>query len=72
MHHGIAGLEAALPRAFRARRTTVLVVATDPQSSTQEGGAWWDVPVTAAPRDDAQKRARAEYETNRARQRLGA
>ncbi|GGJ12515.1 3D-(3,5/4)-trihydroxycyclohexane-1,2-dione acylhydrolase (decyclizing) [Neoroseomonas lacus] len=69
---GIAGLEAALPRALRARRTTVLVVATDPQSSTQEGGAWWDVPVTAAPRDAAQKRARAEYETNRARQRLGA
>ena len=69
---GVAGLEAALPRALRAKRTTVLVVATDPQSSTQAGGAWWDVPVTAAPRDAAQKRARAEYETNRARQRLGA
>jgi len=69
---GVAGLEAALPRAFRAKRTTVLVVQTDPQASTQEGGAWWDVPVTAAPRDAAQKRARAEYETNRARQRLGA
>lgn len=69
---GIAGLEAALPSALRAKRTTVLVVATDPQVSTAEGGAWWDVPVTAAPRDDAQKRARADYETNRARQRLGA
>ncbi|MEO3472013.1 3D-(3,5/4)-trihydroxycyclohexane-1,2-dione acylhydrolase (decyclizing) [Roseomonas sp. CAU 1739] len=69
---GVAGLEAALPRAFGAKRTTVLVVATDPQASTQEGGAWWDVPVTAAPRDDAQKRARADYDTNRARQRLGA
>jgi 3D-(3,5/4)-trihydroxycyclohexane-1,2-dione acylhydrolase (decyclizing) len=69
---GIAALEAALPRAFRAKRTTVLVVATDPQASTQEGGAWWDVPVTAVPRDAAQKRARAEYETNRARQRIGA
>ena len=69
---GVAGLEAALPRAFRAKRTTVLVVQTDPQASTREGGAWWDVPVTAAPRDDAQKRARAEYETNRAHQRLGA
>lgn len=69
---GIAGLEAALPGALRAKRTTVLVVATDPQVSTAEGGAWWDVPVTAAPRDDAQKHARAEYETNRTRQRLGA
>ena len=69
---GIAGLEAALPGALRAKRTTVLVVATDPQVSTAEGGAWWDVPVTAAPRDDAQKHARAEYETNRTRQRPGA
>jgi 3D-(3,5/4)-trihydroxycyclohexane-1,2-dione acylhydrolase (decyclizing) len=69
---GIASLEDALPRAFRSKRTTVLVVATDPQASTQEGGAWWDVPVTALPRDAAQERARADYETNRARQRLGA
>ncbi len=69
---GIAGLEDALPRAFRSKRTTVLVVATDPHVSTQEGGAWWDVPVTALPRDAAQERARADYETNRARQRLGA
>ena len=63
---GIAALEAALPRAFRAKRTTVLVVATDPQASTAEGGAWWDVPVTAVPRDAAQKRARAAYEARRA------
>ena len=69
---GIAGLEAALPGALRAKRSTVLVVATDPQVSTAEGGAWWDVPVTAAPRDDAQKHARADYETNRTRQRPGA
>jgi 3D-(3,5/4)-trihydroxycyclohexane-1,2-dione acylhydrolase (decyclizing) len=69
---GIAALEAALPRALRAKRTTVLVVATDPQAATQQGGAWWDVPVTAAPRDAAQKRARAAYETHRARQRIGA
>lgn len=63
---GIAALEAALPRAFRAKSTTVLVVATDPQISTAEGGAWWDVPVCAVPRDAAQKRARAEYEVRRA------
>ena len=44
----IAGLEAALPRAFAAKRTTVLVIDTDPKISTAEGGAWWDVP--SAPR----------------------
>ncbi|MBR0672509.1 3D-(3,5/4)-trihydroxycyclohexane-1,2-dione acylhydrolase (decyclizing) [Neoroseomonas soli] len=69
---GIAALEDALPRAFRAKRTTVLVIATDPAAATREGGAWWDVPVTALPRDAAQKRARADYETQRARQRPGA
>ncbi len=69
---GVAALEAALPAALRAKRTTVLVVATDPQAATQEGGAWWDVPVSAAPRDATQKRARADYEANRARQRPGA
>jgi 3D-(3,5/4)-trihydroxycyclohexane-1,2-dione acylhydrolase (decyclizing) len=69
---GIAALEAALPRAFRARRTTVLVVATDPEAATVEGGAWWDVPVTSVPRDDAERAARAAYEAGRARRRHGA
>ena len=48
------------------------VLRPTPQAATQEGGAWWDVPVTALPRDAAQEKARAEYETSRARQRLGA
>ena len=41
----IAALETALPRAFAAKRTTVLVIDTDPTISTAEGGAWWDVPT---------------------------
>ena len=68
---GIAGLQAALPDAFAAPRTAVLVVATDPAISTQEGGAWWDVPVSDAPRDSAQERAHADYETARQKQALG-
>ena len=43
----VAALEGALPAAFAARRTTVLVIATDPIATTQAGGAWWDVPVAA-------------------------
>jgi 3D-(3,5/4)-trihydroxycyclohexane-1,2-dione acylhydrolase (decyclizing) len=43
----IAALEAALPAALAARRTTVLVIRTDPLASTGDGGAWWDVPVAA-------------------------
>jgi 3D-(3,5/4)-trihydroxycyclohexane-1,2-dione acylhydrolase (decyclizing) len=42
---GISGLEAALERARAADRTYVVVLDTDPLPSTEEGGAWWDVPV---------------------------
>ncbi len=60
---GIAGLEAALPKALSSKRTTVVVIDTDPAASTAEGGAWWEVPVTAAPRGAAQEAARQSYET---------
>jgi 3D-(3,5/4)-trihydroxycyclohexane-1,2-dione acylhydrolase (decyclizing) len=59
---GIARLEQALPRALAARRTQVLVIATDPRISTAEGGAWWDVPVSAA-----LPRLRKSYEAARRR-----
>ncbi|WP_270935500.1 3D-(3,5/4)-trihydroxycyclohexane-1,2-dione acylhydrolase (decyclizing) [Falsiroseomonas oryzae] len=69
---GIAALEAALPKALAAKRTQVLVIDTDPQTGTAEGGAWWEVPVTAAPATPAQTAARRDYETNRKRQLAGA
>jgi 3D-(3,5/4)-trihydroxycyclohexane-1,2-dione acylhydrolase (decyclizing) len=68
----IAGLEAALPAALVAKRTQVIVIDTDPQTGTAEGGAWWEVPVTATPATPAQKEARRDYETNRKRQGAGA
>lgn len=66
----IAELESAVRRARKARRTTVIVIDTDPQISTAEGGSWWDVPVSEAPRSGAQRKARKAYETNRRKQRL--
>jgi 3D-(3,5/4)-trihydroxycyclohexane-1,2-dione acylhydrolase (decyclizing) len=69
---GIAGLEAALPAALSAARTQVIVVETDPAHGTAEGGAWWEVPVSAAPRGKAQEGARRDYETQRRRQAQGA
>ncbi|NKE45634.1 3D-(3,5/4)-trihydroxycyclohexane-1,2-dione acylhydrolase (decyclizing) [Roseomonas frigidaquae] len=60
---GIAGLEDALPKALSAKRTSVVVIDTDPAASTAEGGAWWEVPVSAAPRGAAQEAARQSYET---------
>ncbi|MGG5889362.1 3D-(3,5/4)-trihydroxycyclohexane-1,2-dione acylhydrolase (decyclizing) [Falsiroseomonas sp. HC035] len=65
---GIAGLEAALPKALASKRTSVVVIDTDPAASTAEGGAWWDVPVSAAPRGAAQVAARQGYETARRKQ----
>jgi 3D-(3,5/4)-trihydroxycyclohexane-1,2-dione acylhydrolase (decyclizing) len=67
---GIAGLEAALRRAFTAERTSVVVLRTDPRVATAAGGHWWDVgvpEVSARPQVNA---ARAGYETSRATQRL--
>ena len=67
---GIAGLEAALRRAFTAERTSVVVLRTDPRVATAAGGHWWDVgvpEVSARPQVNA---ARAGYETSRAAQRL--
>jgi len=68
----LKGLPAALERALRARKTAVIVIDTDPQRGTAEGGAWWDVAVTQAPRSAGQKKARAAYERARRKQALGA
>ncbi len=68
---GIAALEAAMPDALAAARTTVLVIETDPARGTEAGGAWWDVPVTDTPRDRAQRRARSAWESGRKRQGAG-
>jgi 3D-(3,5/4)-trihydroxycyclohexane-1,2-dione acylhydrolase (decyclizing) len=46
----VRALSSALVRAWRARRTSVIVIATDPRRGTAQGGAWWDVPVSAARR----------------------
>lgn len=68
----IAGLARALERAKRADRTCVIVIDTDPLRGTAEGGAWWDVAVTEAPRTKSARAARRGYERARRRQRLGA
>jgi 3D-(3,5/4)-trihydroxycyclohexane-1,2-dione acylhydrolase (decyclizing) len=63
----IAELETALTAARRADLTCVIVIETDPERTTSQGGAWWDVAVPAVSERESVRRARAEYET-----RLGA
>jgi 3D-(3,5/4)-trihydroxycyclohexane-1,2-dione acylhydrolase (decyclizing) len=67
---GIPDLEAALRRAFAAPRTSVVVIRTDPRIATTAGGHWWDVGVPEVSSRAQVMAARAEYEANRAAQRL--
>ncbi|MBI4012160.1 MAG: 3D-(3,5/4)-trihydroxycyclohexane-1,2-dione acylhydrolase (decyclizing) [Candidatus Rokubacteria bacterium] len=67
----IADLEAALARARRADRTTVVVIETDPLAPTTAGGAWWDVPVPeVSPRSEVVD-AHARWAEARRRQHPG-
>jgi 3D-(3,5/4)-trihydroxycyclohexane-1,2-dione acylhydrolase (decyclizing) len=58
----IGELEAALDASKRADRTTVIVIETDPDAATRQGGAWWDVAVPAVSESESVKLARAAYE----------
>jgi 3D-(3,5/4)-trihydroxycyclohexane-1,2-dione acylhydrolase (decyclizing) len=58
----IAGLEAAMGRAKASARTYVIVIDTDPDISTEAGGAWWDVAVAEVSERPAVEAARADYE----------
>ena len=58
----LAELEAALKRALAAERTHVVVIETDPEQSTDAGGAWWDVAVAAVSGNDSVAQARKSYD----------
>ena len=60
-----ADLAAALARAAAAPISTVVVIETDPVSTTEAGGHWWDVAVAeVSTRTDVQA-ARSRYDDSR-------
>jgi 3D-(3,5/4)-trihydroxycyclohexane-1,2-dione acylhydrolase (decyclizing) len=59
----VAQLEVALARAQDADRTYVIVIETDPKSTTEAGGAWWDVPPPQVSSRKEASDARTAYET---------
>ncbi len=65
----VAGLEQALKRARASRTTYAIVIDTDPQRGTADGGAWWDVPVSGKARR-LRKSARASVSPSAAAPRL--
>jgi 3D-(3,5/4)-trihydroxycyclohexane-1,2-dione acylhydrolase (decyclizing) len=68
---GVAELEAALVRARSAKRTSVIVIDTDPLRATDAGGHWWHVAVPEVSERAEVERARAAYVESLAKQRLG-
>lgn len=67
----IEGLRAALTRCLADPRTCVIVIETDPDRGTPEGGAWWEVAVPeVSPRAEVQA-ARRAYDEAKAAQAKG-
>lgn len=62
---GCAELERAVGAAREATRTSVVVIETDPRSSTAAGGYWWDVPVPAVSSRAEVRAARERYVATR-------
>ncbi len=58
----VAALEAALARAKKADRTSVIVIDTDPMITTEAGGWWWDVAVPEVSERGPVRDARKAYE----------
>jgi len=57
----VAELEQALKRARAADRTSVIVIDTDPNQTTEDGGAWWEVGVPEVSERETVRTARAAY-----------
>jgi 3D-(3,5/4)-trihydroxycyclohexane-1,2-dione acylhydrolase (decyclizing) len=64
-----ASLDRALSDARAADRTAVVSVPVDPSARVPGYGAWWDVAVSEVSEQPDVQRARAEYETERKKQR---
>ncbi len=58
-------LAAALAEARKSKKTSVIVIETDPVKATVAGGAWWDVPVAEVSESDAVRKAYAAYQKAR-------
>lgn len=66
----IADFRDAYRRAAAATATTAIVIETDLTGPNPPGSAWWDVPVAEVSTLDSTRRARADYERDRAAQRF--
>ncbi len=63
-------LERALEEARQQTRTTVIVVEVDKEARVPSYESWWDVPVAEVSEMDSVRRARAQYEEAKKRERF--
>ena len=66
--NSIPKLEAALVRARAAKRTSVVVIDTDPRRTIDAGGWWWEVAVPEVSERPEVRKARADYEAAKEKQ----
>ncbi|MES2960620.1 MAG: 3D-(3,5/4)-trihydroxycyclohexane-1,2-dione acylhydrolase (decyclizing) [Pseudomonadota bacterium] len=66
----VAELKTAMERARAATRTQVIVIDTTPWRTTDDGGAWWEVPIPEVSARPEAQAARDAYRQGKARQRL--
>lgn len=66
----VAELAQAVKDARQRSRTSVIVIETDPVTTTRDGGAWWDVAVPEVSQREEVRAARRAYEENKRRQKL--
>jgi 3D-(3,5/4)-trihydroxycyclohexane-1,2-dione acylhydrolase (decyclizing) len=66
----LSDLETAVKDAGSNDRTTVIVIDTDPLTTTEDGGHWWDVAVPEVSARDKVGEARKSYIEQRKKQRL--
>ena len=66
--NSIPKLEAALVRARAAKRTSVVVIDTDPRRTIDAGGWWWEVAVPEVSERPEVRMARADYEAAKEKQ----
>ncbi|HLE04518.1 MAG TPA: thiamine pyrophosphate-dependent enzyme, partial [Anaerolineales bacterium] len=65
----LPSLKAALERAKDEKRTTVVVIETDPEQRVPGYESWWDVPVAETSEIASVRSAREVYEAGRRRER---
>lgn len=68
---GIGEFEAAFRQAKEASRTTVIHIAVHPTDWTEGNGAWWECGTPEVSSRESVRRARAEHEAGKRRQRVG-